>query len=502
MKIQKTSFKTETALASKPVESLVEGKLTVPADKADIGRILLVQGKVHVNAEPGDGKVFMEGTVKFSVVYMGFEGSIDSFESSSPFRHTENVENAGANMNVYAKGSVKEIEFNVEDDRTIYVKGVVALSINGSVEDAHEAVVGADSPDIQARSLKQRIPVAREHKRDTATMREDIRIPQSMPKAEKVLYSDAYAVVKSVKSEDMKIIVEGDIKLMVLYLSEDKNAPLQYFYDSLPFGSILASENAAIDDTVLADADLYDLGVDVAEEEGDILRISAKINVMCTVNTHNDIEYMEDAYSLRNRLNIRYGDCCFRSADLSGSVKAFARSAITIPPYEPSVSRVVCMKASPVIIAAAPNVDRVYLEGLMMFTICYASSEGMRSYSGEIPFESEAQMDGLMPSHDVDVSAEVEYCSYEGAGRDISVKFMMDVQLRAFSRSGFKLVSDIEETEEMAPHKKGITIYFADGGENLWDIAKRYSTTLESVRRFNPDIEDNLQQGQRILIMG
>jgi hypothetical protein len=111
-------------------------------------------------------------------------------------------------------------------------------------------------------------------------------------------------------------------------------------------------------------------------------------------------------------------------------------------------------------------------------------------------------MDGLLPSHEADVSAEVEYCSFEGTGRDISVKFMMDAQITAFSNACYRMVSDVEETEESAPHKNGITIYFADGNENLWDIAKRYSTTLDSVKRFNPDIEDNIQQGQKILIMG
>lgn len=502
MKVQKSTFRTESACDTKVSESLVEGRLTVPSEKADIGRILLVQGKVHVNAEPGDGKIFLEGSVKFSVVYMGFEGSIDSFESSSPFRHTENMENAGAGMNVYAKGSMKEIEFTVEDDRTVYVKGVVSMSLSGSTTSAHEAVTGAESPDIQVKSLRRRIASTKDYKKDTATIREDIRVPQSMPRAEKILYSDAYAVVKSVKTEELKIIVEGDIKIMVLYLSEDKNAPLQYLYDSLPFGDILASEGMSSDDIVLADADLFDLNTDIAEEAGDIFRMSAKINVLCTVNTHNDIEYMEDAYSLKNRLNVKYGDCSYKHAALSGSVKAFARTAIAIPPYEPSVSRIVCMKASPVIVTAAPNTDRVYLEGLMMFTICYASSEGMRSYSGETPFEAEAQLEGILSTHDVEVSAEVEYCSFEGAGRDISVKFMMDVQIKAFSKSGFKLVSDLEETEEEAPHKKGITIYFADGGETLWDIAKRYSTTFDSIKKFNPDIEDNVKQGQKVLIMG
>jgi hypothetical protein len=483
-------------------ETLIEGKLSVPAEKADIGRILLVQGRVHVNAEPGDGKVFMEGTVKFTVVYMGFEGSIDSFESSSPFRHTENMDNAGAGMNAYAKGSVKEIEFTVEDDRTLYVKGVVSMSISGSMPVVYETVTGADSPDIQMKSLRRRLASVKDYKKDTATVREDIRIPQSMPKAEKVLFTDAYAVVKSVKHEDLKIIVEGDIKIMVLYLSEDKSAPLQYYYDSLPFGDILASEGTSSDDIVLADADLYDLNMDVAEEAGDILRLGAKINVLCTINSQNEIEYMEDAYSLKNRLNIKYNDCSYRHAVLSGSVKAFTRSAITIPPYEPSISRIVCMKASPVIVTATPNNDRVYLEGLMMFSICYASSDGMRSYSGEVPFEAEAQMEGLLSTHAVEVSAEVENSAFEGAGRDISVKFMMDVQIKAFSQNKFKLVSDVEETEEETPHKKGIIIYFADGDETLWDIAKRYSTTLDSVKKFNPDLEDEIKQGQKILIMG
>lgn len=502
MRVQKSPFKTETACDTKMSESLIEGKLSVPAEKADIGRILLVQGRVHISAEPGDGKVFMEGTVRFNVVYMGFEGSIDSFESSSPFRHTENMDNAGAGMNVYAKGSVKEIEYTVEDDRTIYVKGVVSMNINGCMPVVYEAVTGADSPDIQVKSLRRTMTGIKDYKKDTATIREDIRIPQSMPKAEKILFADAYAVVKSVKTEDLKIIVEGDIKMMVLYLSEDKNAPLQYFYDSLPFGDILASEGASSGDVVLADADLYDLNMDVAEESGDIFRLGAKINVLCTVNGQSEMEYMEDAYSLKNRLSVKYKDCSYKHVVLSGSVKSFARSSITIPPYEPSVSRIVCMKASPVIVAATPNTDRVYIEGLMMFSICYASPEGMRNYSGEVPFESEAQMEGLLPSHGVDVSAEVENSTFEGAGRDISAKFMMDVQIKAFSQNRFKLVADVEETEEEAPHKKGITIYFADGNETLWDVAKRYSTTLESIKRFNPDLEEKIEQGQRIFIMG
>ncbi|MGI5849568.1 MAG: DUF3794 and LysM peptidoglycan-binding domain-containing protein [Christensenellales bacterium] len=501
MKVQKSSFKTETACDTKISESLVEGKLSVPSEKADIERILFVQGKVHVNTQPADGKVLMDGIVKFNVIYIDSNGGVDSFESLSPFRHSAEFKKAGVGMNVYSKGYIREVEHSVDDKRTVYVKGIVSMSIRGSVMDSYDAVSKAESDDMQVKMHKRRLASTKEFKRETAMVREDIRIPQSMPRAEKILCNDAYAVVKSIKTEDLKIIVEGEIKMMILYLSEDKNAPIQHFYESLPFGEIFSSENVLADDIVMADADMYDTSVDIAEDEGDILRLYAKIDIIIDAKTNADIEYMEDAYSLKRKLNIKYKDYTYQHMALCGCVKAIARCTIAVPQTHPSVSRIVCMKASPVIVSATPNTDRVYLEGLMMFTICYASPEGLRSYCGETPFEAEAQMEGVISSHQVDVAAEVEYCSFEGAGRDISVKFMMDIEIRGYSKNNLRIVSDLEDTGESTAVKKGITIYFADEGESVWDIAKRYSTTLDTVKKFNPDIGDNVKQGQKILIM-
>ena len=502
MKVLKSSFNTETACKSKKSESLVEGRLSLPVEKMDIERVLLVWGKVHVNAEPTDGKVFMDGSVKFSVVYMDIEGNVDAYESTSAFRHTEDFENAGADMKVYAKGSVREVEYTVEDNRCLYVKGIVSMNIMGSMKSSNEAVSGVDSQDMQTKMYAKRLMQSKEYKKETISVREDIRVPQSMPRAQKILYADAYATVKSIKTEDLKIVVEGEIKMMLLYLSQDKSAPLQYFYESLPFGKIMQSEDVSIDDIVTADADMYDLNMDIAEEESDIFRMFAKINIISTVRTSREIQYMEDAYSLKKKMNVSYKDFSYRNMALSGCVKAIARCAISIPDTEPSVSRIVCMKASPVIAAATPGTDRVYLDGLMMFTICYASPQGMQSYSGEVPFEAEAQMEGLTQDHEVEVMADVEYCSFEGAGRDISVKFMMDVGIKAYTQNKFRLVSGVEETEESTPVKKGITIYFADAEESLWDIAKRYAITLDTVKKFNPEISDTTEKGQKILIMG
>ncbi len=500
MKIKKASFKTETACQPRLSESLVEGRLSLPPEKNEIDRVLFIQGRIQVNAEPADGKVFMDGSVVFSVVYMTIDGGIDAFEAASPFRHSEDMAGAGAGMILSAKGSVKEVNFSLEDARSVYVKGIVSVTLRGSMAKSCEAVTGADS-DLQMKMAKKRLKVTKEQKRDAMMMREDLRLPQSLPIAEKILNADAYAVVKNVRTEELKIIVEGDVKLSVLYLSTDKGAPLQQFNESVPFGHIISAEGMTPDDMISADVNLSELNVSIAEEAGDILRISARLSFMCAARADNDVEYLEDAYSLKNRLNLKYDEQTCRHLVLSECTKAIARSTITVPQTEPSVSRIVCLKARPSITAVHPHTDRIYIEGLMMFSLCYTSSEGLWSYSGESPFEAEVQIDGIMPEQDVEVNADVEYCNYDGTGRDISVKYMLDVEVRAFSQNRMRLVSDMTEMDEAPKHNQGITIYFADGGETTWDIAKRFSTTLDTVKKFNPEIGDKTEAGQKILIM-
>lgn len=502
MKLQKTSLMTETACKAKRCESVADGRLSLPVGKNDIDRVLLVQGNVHANAEPADGRVFMDGTVRFSVVYVDIEGNIDSFDSSSPFRHSEDMAGAAPGMNMLAKGNMREIEYTMEDKRSLFVRGIVSIQLTGDVSMPAEAVSGTDAPDVQVKMSKQPVMRTKDVRRENVPVREDIRVPQSMPRAEKILSGDAYAVVRSVHIEDMKAIVEGEIRLMVLYLSEDKSAPLQNFYESLPFGQIFNMEGIALGDTATGDAELYDMNVDIADDAADILRFSAKVSVVCSVRTQSETELMQDAYSLKNKLDVVTEKRTCRCLALSGGTKAIARSAVAIPETHPAVSRVICMKAAPVISAATPGQDRVYLEGLMMFTVCYASPQGLWGYSGEAPFEAEAQMEGIKTDHDVEVAADVEYCAFEGAGRDLNVKFSMDVMIRAYTQNELSMVSDLKETDERRQTKKGITIYFADGTESIWDIAKRYATTPETVKKFNPELNENVSAGQKILIMG
>ena len=60
-----------------------------------------------------------------------------------------------------------------------------------------------------------------------------------------------------------------------------------------------------------------------------------------------------------------------------------------------------------------------------------------------------------------------------------------------------KIKEDFPLTKADQP---GIVIYFADKGEELWDIAKRYNTSEDAIRRRNSIKGDVIEKETMLII--
>ena len=56
-------------------------------------------------------------------------------------------------------------------------------------------------------------------------------------------------------------------------------------------------------------------------------------------------------------------------------------------------------------------------------------------------------------------------------------------------------------TEEMQTPQAGIVVYFAAEGDQLWDVAKRYKTSIADIEKYNPDCAEHLEKGQKIILL-
>ena len=84
-----------------------------------------------------------------------------------------------------------------------------------------------------------------------------------------------------------------------------------------------------------------------------------------------------------------------------------------------------------------------------------------------------------------------------------SVEIKSEISLKAIATSmeNFKVIDEISADEDNPKEKDAsLTIYYADKGESIWDIARSYCTSVDLIKQENNITEDVLTKRGMLLI--
>jgi hypothetical protein len=143
------------------------------------------------------------------------------------------------------------------------------------------------------------------------------------------------------------------------------------------------------------------------------------------------------------------------------------------------------------------------LSGTLTLCVLYNDSNGIPAFARR---QSDYRFSKDLPniSSKVNGNITVQPCgaSVNGKGTTLNAK----VQLRArgcmFETENLMAVTNaemLENTEKSGSHY-AVTVYFGESGEKLWDIAKKYNTSEESIRRRNNVSGDVLEKETMLII--
>ena len=146
---------------------------------------------------------------------------------------------------------------------------------------------------------------------------------------------------------------------------------------------------------------------------------------------------------------------------------------ITVPDSAPEVARVLYSCAMPEILSVTPGRKpggrggRDALSALLYYGGCGHQEPAASS----VPFTTDLSLPGVGENSDVHVEAFAEYAVVEGSGRELEARCCMEICAYETVCTSFRAVADAEMGAELPGAAPGIVVYFAGGGESLWDIA-------------------------------
>lgn len=102
------------------------------------------------------------------------------------------------------------------------------------------------------------------------------------------------------------------------------------------------------------------------------------------------------------------------------------------------------------------------------------------------------------------VRANLENLDTAIEGNTIAIKANITLSGKILYEITKEFISDVVEEEGDKPEKKAsITIYVVGDGDTLWNLAKKYNTTVGDLLKINEmEDSDDIEVGQKLIIPG
>jgi len=494
-------------------QAYAEADIIVPDVKPDIARVLQIDANaIILNKSCSTDRVTVEGKVSLNILYVGEDGSVKSIVSSQSFSQLLDAKGALDGMSIELESDVQNIDYNVVNSRKISIKVLIGLDVKVSMPievDLVTAVTGDDSLEILHKSINPYSVVVRTE--EELSIREKLEIPSGKPSIASILKLDAKVTSKDIKLVSGKLIVKGTLSVTTLYLGEMEENNVQFMEHEIAFTEIVSAQDADEDMTAYMQFDVKDIFYDVDEDsDGDsrVIVLDVVLNACAKVCRAVSLDVIEDVYSVNMPLLVSKDNAKIDRIVADHKAQVTLKDVASMPRDLPEIMQVYNLITKPYLSNTRVENNKIIVEGVIDTHILYLSSNEqspLHTYKHEQKFSQHIEIDGVDDSMQCDISLDMEHISYNiGMGSEVDLRYILCINATVISQDNINYVTGVAVSEEDILQLKPsccIRIYFVKKGDRMWDIAKKYRTTIEKIMTANDMTgEMDLISGRQILI--
>lgn len=485
----------------------------VPDSKPDILKRIADCGEVIIEGmKAGDGRASVNGKMQFSLLYQADKtgGAPDCMEGSIDFGETVGMDGLSAGDTLKCTAKLEDLSISLINGRKISVSAIVSLELYGENTYMSSAAVDIESGDICC--LKKNIGMLSlvENKRDILRVREQCELSANKPNAGNILWSVPELRNVETKAAADELIVRGEIHLFAMYFPEDDDENIQYVEETLPFTGKLPLAGA--DERMVADVLVVPAQKQVAvkpdyDVEPRILEAELVLDLDIKLYEEQNISLMTDVYSVNSRLIPVTDEAGYDNLLVRNHVRCRAGDKMKLNSSKDKILQIISSTATVNVDNISIVEDGLMVEGAARVSILYISDndeDRLGSLTREVPFSQKIDAVGIDTDSFYSVRTDVEQLITTMLGGDeLEIKMSIGIDTLILSPGTTQVITDItEEALDYAVFKKlpGICGYIVKSGDTLWDVAKKYYTTVEKIMDTNKLASENIMPGLKLLI--
>ena len=477
----------------------------VPDTKPDVMKIIKADANVYiVNSEIIDNTIRVSLQVSYYIIYLSETGDIRSINVNYPYIKVIEEKNINPNMSVRVNPTVRNIIYSLPNERKIALKVEVMLRYRitetGSVDLLNNV---RECAGIECKMEKGVFFNVLEQKKETIDIKEDIIIPESLPNIREILRVSNDIINTEYKVSYNKILVKGEIRADIIYVDNSENKEVNKYEANIPFTGMVEFSNISDNSEFNIDYSLksFDLFLENSNERNNIISVNAEVEADITIYEKMDVDYIDDFYSKDSELSYNKEDVDIvknverveKRVPLKENVGTVEKNT-RILDYEVDVSN----------LATKISGRNVYVNGSVKLGVMYRLGESQKIENKiyDILMDTSVPLSKDVDEKFVNVNILVPKAMVRVNGTNIESDIELLIVANVDNVEKITQIEDVVENNMDEGQLNNMNMYIVKKGDTLWNIAKKYKTSLSNIINTNNLIDENkLDIGQKILII-
>ena len=483
--------------------------IIVPDIKPDIGTIIQIDSQIHIKSFSFNlNKLNYDGCIEYNILYLSEkeEKTINSIIGEIKINDMLNMDNMRYE-DLSLDAEIEYLKHTVINSRKVNLKVVVNMKIKADKNIQREVITSENELEEQTLFENIKFDVKSDTVSEKIFIKEIIELLSNKPNIRDILKCNMFFKNVDLKAIDRQVLIKGNLSIVILYNNYEDSLELME-YDIAISETI---DNVECDEDMIIDGklEIQDKYIEVStDENGDerVIRVEVVAEVKLEVISEEQKEVLKDIYGISKKINVQKETYDYEKIVFKNKNRYTIKDTISINKND-VILQVYNLDGKLKIENVEIKKDVIVVEGLIDCKILYIAADDnipIKSYSQVLYFSQTIDANNLDENMKIKLDASIEHITFSMISKnELEVKIVVYFDTMGVEKKSKEFIVDITEEENTNYiDYSSMIIYVVKSGDTLWDIAKRYNTTIFEIANINNiDNPNSIYHGQKFIIL-
>lgn len=454
-----------------------------------------------------DDKLYIDAIVSIKVLYIAEESNeIRTIDQKIIFSKTADLRVNAEHPMIRTTAKCDYVNCRVVNPKRLDIRGAVSIHCYVTDQKCTDIISHATGIGIQLQKHTLQAGGIKKSASKQFTVREELEIGAGKPAIDTVLSSDAVCITGDIRLINNKVICKGEALLHTLYLPEGENAKPELIENSILLSQIIDLPGVDEDFACNVVLKTNDVNLDIREDstgENKVMAIEITVIAECVADKNREVESISDIFSTCYETDATSDIVKMESLLTTINETSICKHTLDFPGDQ--VDCIYDVKCDYEILNVSCQAGNIKFSGNLGIEILAIDHEQIPCIlERSIPCEYELDIPLATETSTIQYNTDIISVGYSiSGGNNIDLRIEIKTNGCLYMVQNCEIITEIKlntDAPKVRNDDVALKLYFADEGEKVWDIAKRYNTSVRSIMEDNGLETEQIEKRGMVLI--